>query len=126
MTKELPTGDSSNSLYDYSNWNKELDLFRNKIISLAEERQQRLDFIDMPDGTKEVEWVLYEREQTLDLINQIRSQRKLPAISMDHFINDLEQLAIGHSDYAVKLAVASVHVSHGRDPRNPDKEYCPQ
>ncbi|MGA4875798.1 hypothetical protein [Streptomyces lydicamycinicus] len=77
-------------------------VLRTTLARAQEERGQRPDLVDGPDGP-ECEWAAYERARMHEAVNAIRAERDLPAIPVEDFIR-VEQLAVGHSDYSRKFA----------------------
>jgi hypothetical protein len=78
------------------------DLFRKLLADAMEERDQRQDFVDRPDGT-ELAWVIFERYQMFIAVNQETQARRLPPVPMEAVMR-VEQSAAGHSDYARQFA----------------------
>jgi hypothetical protein len=78
------------------------DLFRKVLASAMEERGQRQDFVDRPDGA-ELAWVIFERYQMFIAVNQETQARHLPPVPMEAVMR-VERSAAGHSDYARQFA----------------------
>ncbi|MGW2010826.1 hypothetical protein [Streptomyces nigrescens] len=78
------------------------DVLRSTLARAQEERGQRPDLVDGPDGP-ECEWAAYERARMHETVNAIRAERLLPAAPVEDIIR-AEQLAVGHSDYSRKFA----------------------
>lgn len=75
-----------------------------KVLSAAaKERSKRQNWIRTGTRT-EIGWVIYEREQMYFAVNQERSTRGLPPVTMKD-IERVEQTATGHVDYAEKFAL---------------------
>ena len=81
---------------------KLFDLFRKVLADAMEERDQRQDFVDRPDGT-ELAWVIFERYQMFIAVNLETRARRLPPATMEAVMR-VEQSAAGHSDYAKQFA----------------------
>lgn len=75
------------------------------LCSTGKDRDKRQEMIDRPDGHgREAAWAVYEREQMLRTVNQERAKlRKQPLLIKE--IEQVEQLAIGHTDYGEKFAL---------------------
>jgi hypothetical protein len=78
------------------------DLFRKVLADAMEERDQRQDFVDRPEGT-ELAWVIFERYQMREAVNAERAARNLPPVPMEAVMR-VERSAAGHSDYARQFA----------------------
>lgn len=72
----------------------------------AKERGDRSDWVPVPgDPTfQELKWIKFERDVMLEAVNHERSARGLSPINIRNFMM-VERLAVGHSDYANKLAL---------------------
>jgi hypothetical protein len=78
------------------------DLFRKVLADAMEERDQRQDFVDRPDG-RELAWVIFERYQMFIAVNLETKSRRIPPVPMEAVMR-VEQSANGHSDYARQFA----------------------
>lgn len=78
------------------------DVLRATLATAQEQRDQRPDLVDGPDGP-ECEWAAYERVCMHDTVNEIRAERGLPAVPAEDIVR-VERLAVGHSDYSRKFA----------------------
>lgn len=78
------------------------DCLRAVLAAAQEQRDQRPDLIDGPDGV-ECEWTAYERARMHDTVNEIRAERGLAALPVEDIVR-VERLAVGHSDYSHKFA----------------------
>ena len=78
------------------------NVLRATLAIAQEERPQRPDLVDGPDGP-ECEWAAYERARMHETVNAIRAERGLPAVSVEDVVR-VERLAVGHSDYSSKFA----------------------
>lgn len=81
---------------------------------LAVDRPKRTNWVPVPgDPTRtELEWVTYERTALLSAVNRERLARGLGPISVEDFIR-VENLAVGHSDYSLKLSLYCAEMSLG-------------
>lgn len=79
------------------------DVLRATLARAQEQRSQRPDLVDGPDGL-ECEWTVYERARMHDTVNAIRGDRGLPPLPLDAIVR-VERLAVGHSDYSLKFAL---------------------
>lgn len=78
------------------------DVLRATLDKAQEQRDQRPDLVDGPDGP-ECEWAAYERTRMHEKVNEIRAERGLPVIPVEDVVR-VERLAVGHSDYSRKFA----------------------
>lgn len=78
------------------------DVLRATLAAAQEERPQRPDLVDGPDGP-ECEWAAYERNRMRETVNAIRAERGLPPVPVEDVVR-VERLAVGHSDYSRKFA----------------------
>ncbi|MFK0182094.1 hypothetical protein ACIQVR_39790 [Streptomyces xanthochromogenes] len=78
------------------------DVLRATLTAAQEERPQRPDLVDGPDGP-ECEWTAYERTRMHETVNAIRTERGLPPVPIGDIVR-VERLAVGHSDYSSKFA----------------------
>lgn len=74
------------------------------LVTAAEDRDKREQFVPRLDGKgTEPAWAAHERELLHGAINQERAQRSKKPIDLAE-VASVEQLALGHSDYAQKYA----------------------
>lgn len=85
-------------------WQDDLDVLRAALTTAQQVRDERMSFVALSDGTSELSWVLYEREQMLTAVNELRSAAGKPAASMEEVLA-AETLARGHVDYTAKFAM---------------------
>lgn len=78
------------------------DVLRATLAHAQEERDQRPDLVDGPDGP-ECAWAAYERARMHEKVNEIRAERGLPAVPVEDILR-VERQAVGHSDYSLKFA----------------------
>ena len=78
------------------------DVLRATLAVAQEQRDQRPDLVDGPDGP-ECEWAAYERARMHETDNAIRADRNLPPVPIEDVVR-VERLAVGHSDYSSKFA----------------------
>lgn len=78
------------------------DILRTTLSRAQEEREQRPDLVDGPEGP-ECLWAAYERTRMHETVNDIRAERGLPAVPVEDIVR-VERLAVGHSDYSRKFA----------------------
>lgn len=78
------------------------DCLRATLARAQEERDQRPDLVDGPDGP-ECEWAVFERARMHETVNEIRADRGLPALPVEDIVR-VERQAVGHSDYSRKFA----------------------
>jgi len=67
-------------------------------------------------ATKELGWVVFERQSRFDAVNAKRHVHELPPVNMELFIRKVEQLVAGHCDYTQKIALYCAELAHGRIP----------
>ena len=65
--------------------------------------RQRLPRIEQSIFGNEMAWVIEERSRMFQTVNEMRSADGKPPVSLKD-IKCVEDLALGHSDYAVKYA----------------------
>jgi hypothetical protein len=80
--------------------------FEKILMNAQKSRSKRMDLIDLPEikgvpFDRVPEWNVYELEQMLDAVNQIRKNNHA---SFDD-IRKAERNAVGHSDYTHKFAL---------------------
>jgi hypothetical protein len=77
------------------------------VTELAKAQQERPARPDVTDG--ELEWVVFERDKLLELIN--RERAKLGKSQVDRpTVMQIEQSAVGHFDYTQKLAIRAAEL----------------
>lgn len=79
------------------------DVLRATLAAAQEQRDQRPDLVDGPDGP-ECEWSAFERARMHETVNAIRAERGLPAVPVGDIVR-VERMAVGHSDYSLKFAL---------------------
>jgi hypothetical protein len=79
------------------------DVLRATLAVAQEQRDQRPDLVDGPDGP-ECEWAAYERARMHETVNEIRAERNLPPVPVEDIVR-VERMAVGHSDYSSKFAL---------------------
>ena len=93
------------------------DRFRAVLAAAQEQRGQRPDVITLPDGDREFEWVLFERQKMFAEVNQVRAEQGLPLVEMGS-VERVERQACGHVDYSQKFAFYCSELALGvKDPR---------
>lgn len=86
--------------------------FREVLLSAAEHRRERDDFVDSdadPHG-QELGWVVYERQQMLDAVNAELERRGITPLVLPETIMRVERQAQGHSDYVAKWAIGCADI----------------
>lgn len=78
------------------------DVLRSTLARAQEERDQRPDLVDGPDGP-ECQWAAYERTRMHEKVNEIRAERSLLPVPLEDILA-VERKAVGHSDYSLKFA----------------------
>ena len=92
------------------------------LVQAQGERDQRRELVEPNTPSNrhpEVGWVVYERQVMLGAVNRERKNRHLPEITVEMFVQKVEQLAYGHSDYTSKQALYCAEMSLGRIPVSP-------
>jgi uncharacterized protein YkwD len=79
------------------------DMMLNVLQTAAKERNKRSKWVNNGKHL-EPEWVIYERAQLFEAVNQERALRGLPSLTLDD-IRRVEYTAEGHIDYASKFAL---------------------
>lgn len=79
-------------------------------------RDQRRHFVTGLDGTPELGWVQFERDLMHEMTNRYRADAGLADVPIEE-IAAVEQLAAGHSDYALKFALYCAEIAVGERPR---------
>lgn len=85
-------------------WSQDLESLRATLTRAQEERSQRQKFVQLENGSTELGWVMYEREQMLTAVNALRSAAGRPPVSVDA-LEAAETRACGHVDYTSKFAI---------------------
>ena len=79
--------------------------FKTLLVEAAKDRDKREQFLPRADGTgTEPAWVIHERKLMHEAVNQERAKRSKKPINMTD-VKRVEQLALGHVDYAHKYAL---------------------
>lgn len=79
-----------------------IDWFRREIAKAQQERPARSGVT----ASGELEWIVFEREKLLELINAKCGKFGTPAVNMDAVMR-VENSAVGHVDYTQKLALGA-------------------
>lgn len=79
-----------------------IDWFRREIAKAQQERFARQGVTEFG----ELEWVVFEREKLLELVNAKRATFGMLAVGVDAVVQ-VENLAVGHVDYTQKLALGA-------------------
>lgn len=79
-----------------------VDWFVRELSKAQQERPKRQGVTD----TGELEWVVFERDKLLELINLRRARLGAPAVDMDAAMR-IENFANGHFDYTQTLAIGA-------------------
>lgn len=95
------------------------DCLRAVLSAAQEQREQRPDLVDGPDGP-ECEWAAFERGRMHEAVNVIRAERALPAVPVED-VARVERLAVGHSDYSLKFAFYCAELASA-GPARPNEE----
>lgn len=100
-----------------THWLATRDRFRAVLRATMGERRQRDDVVTLPDGSRELGWVLFERQQMFATVNQVRAEQGLPPVGMAA-VERVEQMAVGHVDYFTKFALYCTELALGdNEPR---------
>lgn len=83
-----------------------IDWFYRELCKAQLERSARPGMTD----AGEPEWVVFEREKLLELINLRRAKLGKLAVSMDS-VEQVENFAVGHFDYTKKLALGAADLA---------------
>jgi hypothetical protein len=78
------------------------DCLRATLTSAQQEREQRPDLVDGPDGPERA-WATYERTRMHEKVNELRAERGLPPVPLTDIVR-VERQAVGHTDYILKFA----------------------
>ena len=79
--------------------------FLTTLSKAQDERPNKKAFVPSPDDKyPEPEWVLYERETMLSLVNEQRAKDGKPPINREELLR-AERTACGHVDYSRKFAL---------------------
>lgn len=86
---------------------KTLIIYRDYLLetlnTASKERSNKMNWVG-PDHSKELEWVIFEREQMWKAVNNERTKlNKLPVALSE--IKRVETTALGHVDYAKKFSL---------------------
>ena len=82
-----------------------IDWFRREIAKAQQERTSRLGVT----ASGELEWVVFERDKLLELINRQLARLGKPQVEMPA-VMQIENSAVGHIDYTQKLAIRSAEL----------------
>ena len=83
-----------------------IDHFRSVLLSAAEHRRERDDFVPSAENRygQETGWVVYERDQMHAAVNAELAKRGQPPAARDDILY-IERQACGHSDYVAQWAI---------------------
>lgn len=76
--------------------------FVRELSKAQEERPKRRGVTE----SRELEWVVFERNMLLDLVNAERAKLSAPPVDMNAVLR-IENSAVGHIDYTQKLALGA-------------------
>lgn len=82
-----------------------IEWFVRELSKAQQERPTRQGVTD----TGELEWIVFERDKMLELINAERTKFGAPAVGMDAVMR-VENSANGHFDYTQKLAIGAAEL----------------
>ena len=82
-----------------------IDWFYRELCKAQQERNARPGMTD----AGEPEWVVFERDKLLELINLRRARLSAPAVDMAA-VERIENSAVGHIDYTSKLAIRAAEL----------------
>jgi hypothetical protein len=82
-----------------------VDWFVGELALAQQERRVRQGVTE----SGELEWVVFERNQLLKVINQHRTILREAPVEMEAVMR-IEQSAVGHSDYTQKLAIGAAEL----------------
>lgn len=82
-----------------------IDWFVRELSKAQQERPKRQGVTD----TGELEWIVFERDKLLELINLRRARLGAPAVNMEA-VGRIENSAVGHVDYTSKLALRAAEL----------------
>lgn len=89
------------------------DAFLARLREASKSRDERWDEVPGLYGP-EPGWVVYEAEQMLALVNELRAENGLPPASLEQVLR-VEQSARGHSDYPDKYALRCTFLALGEE-----------
>ncbi|TMS00147.1 hypothetical protein [Nonomuraea basaltis] len=89
------------------------DVFLARLAEVGKHRDERWDEVPGLYGP-EPGWVIYEAEQMLALVNEIRSGDGLPLATLEQVLR-IERSASGHSDYPDKYALRCAFLALGEE-----------
>lgn len=80
----------------------------------AKDRDKRKDYVPVPGDPTwgEPGYVAFERDVMLKAVNKERSARGMAPVSLQDFMR-VEQLAVGHTDYATKFSLYCAELAVG-------------
>ncbi|MEU4224324.1 hypothetical protein AB0F17_08525 [Nonomuraea sp. NPDC026600] len=90
------------------------DAFLAKLAEAARHRDDSQELVPGLYGSQDPAWVVYEAEQMLALVNELRAEEGLPAATLDQ-VRRIEQSASGHCDYADKYALRCAFLALGEE-----------
>lgn len=89
------------------------DAFLARFRDASQHRDGRWDEVPGLYGP-EPGWVVYEAEQMLALVNELRAEEDLAPATLEQVLR-IEQGACGHSDYADKYALRCAFLALGEE-----------
>ncbi|MCE4026215.1 hypothetical protein LXM50_09530 [Microbacterium sp. Au-Mic1] len=85
-------------------WKQDLDDLLAVLRRTQAVRDERREFVKTPDGTAQLGWVLYEREQMFAAVNGLRAKAGKDPVALEK-LTSAETRAAGHIDYTSKFAM---------------------
>lgn len=82
-----------------------IDRFIDELAMAQEERLSRQGVME----SGELEWIVFERNRLLELINAERAKLNTAPVDMDA-VMQIEQSAVGHVGYTSKLAIGAAEL----------------
>jgi hypothetical protein len=96
-------------------WTDTIKLFRNTLIKAQEQRKNKNQWVDDPNGNdKTLQWILFERQTMLDFTNAERQKNGFQPLLIEKIIR-AENFATGHIDYTYKLALYCARMSRNEN-----------
>jgi hypothetical protein len=89
------------------------DAFLARLREASKRRDERWDEVPGLYGP-EPGWVIYEAEQMLALVNELRAENGLDPATLEQVLR-IEQSASGHSDYPDKYALRCAFLALGEE-----------
>ena len=85
-------------------WKQDLDDLLAVLRRAQAVHDERREFVKLPDGTAQLGWVLYEREQMSAAVNGLRAKAGKDPVGLEE-LTSVETRAAGHIDYTSKFAM---------------------